>query len=83
MLGNMGQSDATITINKQTIKLAAGAGGPQSSQHPALDLPPGKYKYATKVAGRPAKSGQIELGADDAWGLMLGPDGDVLALQAY
>ena len=83
MLGNMGQSDATITINKHTIKLAAGAGGPQSSQHPAFDLPPGKYKYATKVAGRPAKSGQIELGADDAWGLMLGPDGDVLALQAY
>jgi hypothetical protein len=35
------------------------------------------------VAGRPAESGQIELGADDAWGLMLGPDGDVLALQAY
>jgi hypothetical protein len=83
MLGNMGQSDATITINKQTIKLAAGAGGPQSSQHPALDLPPGKYKYTTKVAGHPARSSQIDLGADDAWGLMLGPDGDVLALQAY
>ncbi|WP_439923846.1 hypothetical protein [Nitrobacter sp. JJSN] len=82
MLGNMGQSDATITINKQTIKLAAGAGGPQSSQHPALDLPPGKYKYTTKVGGH-AKSGQIDLEADDAWGLMLGPDGDVLALQAY
>lgn len=83
MLGNMGPTDATITINKRTIKLVAGAGGPQSSQHPALDLPPGKYKYVTKVAGRTGKSGQIELGADDAWGLMLGPDGDVLALQAY
>ncbi|HEX9209918.1 MAG TPA: hypothetical protein VF901_05365 [Bradyrhizobium sp.] len=83
MLGNMGDKDAQLTINKQTIRVAAGAGGPQSPKGPTLDLPPGKYQYSLKVAGRPARNDTIEIAAGDAWGLMVGPGGDVLPLQMY
>jgi len=62
--------------------MAAGAGGPQT-RGPVLDLPPGKYKYAVKVAGRPARNNEIDVGADDAWGVMIVPDGDALSLHVY
>jgi hypothetical protein len=83
MFGNIGSSEAALTINKQTIKVAAGAGGPQSPKGPTLDLPPGKYQYSVKVAGRPARNDTIEVTADDAWGLMIAPGGEVLPLQMY
>jgi hypothetical protein len=83
MFGNIGKSDATVSINKQTIKIAAGAGGPQSPRPPMIDLPPGKYQYALKIAGGPARNNQIEIGAGDTWGVMIGPGGDVLPLQMY
>ena len=82
MFGNMGDSEAALTINRQTIKIAAGAGGPQA-KGPTLDLPPGKYRYSVKVAGRPAGSNEIEVAADDAWGLMVAPAGEVMPLQVY
>lgn len=83
LFGNIGKSDAIVSINKQTIRIAAGAGGPQSPRPPMIDLPPGKYQYALKIAGRPARSNQIEIGAGDTWGVMIGPGGDVLPLQMY
>lgn len=83
MFGNMGAADAQLTINKQTIKVAAGAGGPQSPKGPMLDLPPGKYQYSLKMAGRPARNDTIDIAAGDAWGLMVGPTGEVLPLQMY
>jgi hypothetical protein len=82
LLGNIGDSDASLSINKQTIKIAAGAGGP-GSKGPTLELPPGKYQYSVKVAGGPAQNNEIEVAADDAWGLMVAPGGAVLALQVY
>ena len=83
VFGNMGGGEATVSINKQTIKLAAGAGGPQSPKPPMLDLPPGKYQYTLKVAGGPARSNQIEIDAGDTWGLMVAPNGEVLPLHMY
>ncbi|SDO13084.1 hypothetical protein [Afipia sp. GAS231] len=83
VFGNLGGGEATVSINKQTIKLAAGAGGPQSPKPPMLDLPPGKYQYTLKVAGGPARSNQIEIEAGDTWGLMVAPSGDVLPLHMY
>jgi len=83
LFGNIGKSDATVSINKQTIRIAAGAGGPQSARPPMIDLPPGKYQYALKIAGGPARNNQIEIGAGDTWGVMIGPGGDVLPLQMY
>lgn len=83
MLGNMGPSEASLTINKQTVKIAAGAGGPQSPKGPMLDLPPGKYQYALRMTGRPARSETLTVAAGEAWGLLVGPSGDVLPLQMY
>ncbi|TYO68283.1 hypothetical protein FXV83_01530 [Bradyrhizobium hipponense] len=83
MLGNVGQKEAALTINKQTIKIAAGAGSPQSPKGPMLDLPPGKYQYALRVAGHPARNETLTVAAGDTWGLMVGPSGDVLPLQMY
>ncbi len=83
VLGNMGPSEASLTINRQTIKIAPGAGGPQSPDRPMLELPPGKYAYSVKLAGRPARNNTVEVTVDDAWGLMIAPSGEVLALQIY
>jgi hypothetical protein len=83
MLGNIGAKEASLTINKQTIKIAAGAGGPQSPKGPMLDLAPGKYQYALRVPGRPARTETLTVAAGDAWGLMVGPTGEVLPLQMY
>ncbi|MCK1298882.1 MULTISPECIES: hypothetical protein [unclassified Bradyrhizobium] len=83
MLGNMGSKEASLTINNQTVKIAAGAGGPQSPKGPMLDLPPGKYQYAVRLPGRPARTETLTVAAGDAWGLLVGPSGDVLPLQMY
>lgn len=83
MLGNMGANEASLTINKQTVKIAAGAGGPQSPKGPMLDLPPGKYQYALRLPGRPARTETLTVAAGEAWGLLVGPSGDVLPLQMY
>jgi catechol 2,3-dioxygenase-like lactoylglutathione lyase family enzyme len=82
MLGNLGNGEATITINKQVIRIAPGAGGPQA-KGPTLELAPGKYPYSVKVAGGPARNDTIELAADDAWGLMVVPGGEVMPMHVY
>jgi hypothetical protein len=82
MFVNVGDSEAALTINQQTIKIAAGAGGPHA-KGPTLDLPPGKYRYSVKLAGRPAGNSEIEIAADDTWGLMVAPGGEVMPLQVY
>jgi hypothetical protein len=48
-----------------------------------LDLAPGTYQYALRTPGRPARSETLTVAAGDAWGLMVGPSGDVLPLQMY
>lgn len=83
MLGNIGPKEAALTINKQTIKIAAGAGGPQSPKGPMLDLPPGTYQYALRMPGRPAHTENLTVAAGEAWGLMVGPSGEILPLQMY
>lgn len=80
MLGNVGDADAVLTINKQTVKIAAGIGSPKTPKGPLLDLPPGKYRYEIKIAGRAPVSDTIALGAGDTWGLMVGPTGRALSL---
>jgi hypothetical protein len=82
LFSSFSDSEIMVTINRQTVKIPAGAGGPQS-KGPMLELPPGKYRYSLKVAAGPVQSHDIELHADDAWGLMVSSDGDVLPLQVY
>lgn len=82
LLGNAMPSDATITINNQTIKVPAGAGAKGPSSGPQLDLPPGAYKFSLKMTGKPAASDEITVAADETWGLLIGPGG-ALPLQMY
>ena len=82
MLANLGNSEATITIQKQAIRIAAGAGGPQAPG-PTLELPPGHYSYAVKLAGASSRNGTLDLSADEAWGVMIGPTGETMTLQVY
>jgi hypothetical protein len=84
LFGNLGDAEAAITINAKTIRIAAGVGSPTSPNGPTLELPPGKYKYALQIAGRPARTSELTVGADDTWGLMVAPGGNaVMPLQMY
>jgi hypothetical protein len=78
---NPNEMEAAVTINKQTIKVVAG-GGTKGPDGQLLDLPPGKYKFSIKLAGKPASNDEIEVGADQAWGLLIGPGG-ALPMQVY
>jgi hypothetical protein len=81
LFGNINPAAETITFNNKPVSVAAGV-GVKNPDGPALDLAPGKYKYTIRLAGKPAQTDEIELGADEVWGVMIGPGG-VLALQAY
>lgn len=81
LFGNILENASSLTFNGRTINVAAGA-GTKAPDGPSLDVPPGKYKYSIKVPGRPTQSDEVEVGADETWGLMVGPGG-ILPLQAY
>ena len=91
-LGNSTDEEAVITINEQTITLAARAGheltddpetGRKSPDSQEIDLPPGKYKVALKVAGGAAQNREFEVAADETWGLLAGPAGVPLSVHLY
>ncbi|MGQ0683201.1 hypothetical protein [Bradyrhizobium sp.] len=92
MLGNATDEEAVITINERTIKLAARAGsefidypeaGRKSPDSPEIDLLPGKYKVALKVASGAAQNREFEVAADETWGLLVGPAGVPLPVHLY
>jgi hypothetical protein len=92
MLSNPRDEEATITINGQTITLAAGAGShltevpetvSKSPGNPEIELPPGKYKVTLKLASGAAQTREFEAAADETWGLMVGPDGVPLPARLY
>jgi len=82
MFGNMLDKEAVIVIDKRSVKIGAGVGASKEPNGPKLDLAPGKYRYTLRVAGQPPQSDDVEIGAGETWGLLVGPGG-VLALQAY
>jgi methionine-rich copper-binding protein CopC len=89
MFGNQTDEEAVITINEQTIALAARAGrelanaGRKLQDSPKIDLPPGKYKVTFKVASFAAQDREFEVGADETWGLLVGPAGVPLPVHLY
>jgi hypothetical protein len=92
MLGNDTDEEAVITINERTITLAARAGHNltdaadakrKSPDSPEIDLSPGKYKVTLKVASSAAQNRELEVAADEAWGLLVGPAGVPLPVHLY
>jgi hypothetical protein len=81
LVSNPNEVEAVLVINKQTIKAAAGS-GIKAPDGPMLDLPPGKYKFSVKLAGKPAHDDELEVAADQTWGLFIGPGG-ALPLHVY
>jgi hypothetical protein len=92
MLGNATDEEAVITIDAQTITLAARAGsnltddpetGHKSPDVQDLNLPPGKHKVTLKLASGAAQNREFEIAADETWGLMVGPAGVALPVHIY
>jgi len=82
LLGNSTNEQAVVTINAQTIKLAAGlelmddpAAGRKPPDRQEINLPPGKYKVSIKLASGAAQNREFELAADETWGLVAGQNG--------
>ena len=92
MLGNETDDAAVITVNERTISLAAHAGekltytDDEAGELPdiqKIDLPPGKHKVTVKAEGSTARSRELEIAANETWGLLVGPDGVPLPIRLY
>jgi hypothetical protein len=90
LLGNDTDEEAVVTINEQTITLAARveltdslATGRKSSGNPEINLPPGRYKVSLKIASGTTQNREFEVAADETWGLVVGPAGAPLPLHLY
>lgn len=92
MVGNKTDEEAVITINGQTIRLAAKAGADltDSAEDAAkvpdsqrIDLPPGRYKVTLKAASGAPQHREFEVAANETWGLLVGPDGAALPIHLY
>ncbi len=81
LISNPSESEAVITINNKTIKVAAGV-GMKAPDGPVLDLAPGKYKFSIKMPGKPTSNDELNVGADETWGLLIGPGG-ALPMRVY
>jgi hypothetical protein len=81
LIGNMLETEATVTIKGQTFRLKPeeGAQGPTG---PKLEVPPGTITAAIRAGGKPLPPETFKVGADEIWGLVLGPGGG-LPLQLY
>jgi hypothetical protein len=83
-LGNATDEEAVITINEQTIKLAARAGRKLTDDpETVIDLPPGKFEVTLKVASGAAQTREFEVAANETWGLLAGPAGVPLPVRLY
>jgi hypothetical protein len=81
LIGSAVETETTLTINRQTIKVKPGA-GQKNTGGPKLDLRPGTYKATVKIPGKPVFSEDVKIVAGQTWGLLIGPGG-ILPLQVY
>jgi len=81
LFGNILETPATIVIAGKTIKIPGGAGS-KGPDGPTLEVAPGKLAYSLKGSKAPMANDAVEVGADEIWGLMVGPGG-VLPVQMY
>ncbi|MDA9401220.1 hypothetical protein [Bradyrhizobium sp. CCBAU 45389] len=70
VFSNISETEATLSINDQTLKRAAG------TRAVSLDLQPGKYAYEVSVPGHPVTTKVLNFAAGDTWELTIGRDGE-------
>ncbi|HWJ99089.1 MAG TPA: hypothetical protein VNR41_00085 [Xanthobacteraceae bacterium] len=80
LVTNPNDKEATLTVGRQTVKAAANSG--TNGPGVMLDVAPGRHKVSVKLAGQTSGEDEIEVGADESWGLLIGPGG-VLPVQVY
>ncbi|MDA9443445.1 hypothetical protein XH98_31040 [Bradyrhizobium sp. CCBAU 51745] len=92
MLGNETDEAAAVNVNERTISLAPHVGeklahtddaASEGSDIQKIDLPPGKHRITVKVEGNAARSRELEVAANETWGLLVGPDGAPLPIRLY
>ena len=90
LLGNDTNEEAVVTVNGQTIKLAArtkladdNATGRKSPDSQEINLPPGKYRVSLSVAGSAAQNASWNSLPTRLWGLVAGPASVPLPLRVY
>lgn len=81
LFGNVLDGEASITIDKKTVKIPAGRGA-KKPDGPTIEISPGKHTFSFKLPGRAIQTDEVEVTEGDIWGLMVGPGG-VLALPMY
>ncbi|HEX2840150.1 hypothetical protein [Hyphomicrobium sp.] len=81
LFGNVLDGEASVTIDKKTVKIRGGLGA-KKPDGPTIEISPGKHTFSFKLPGRDVQTDEVEVADGDIWGLMVGPGG-VLALQMY
>ena len=92
MLGNQTDGAAVVTIDERTINLPAHAGekltdtedaAKEASDIPKIDLPPGKHMITLRVEGGRTHRSELEVAANETWGVLVGPNGAPLPIRIY
>jgi hypothetical protein len=83
LIANASESAQVIAINKREYKIAAGAGAEDPKTGFNWEVPPGNYAVEVKPPGGQGQSERLKLGADETWGVIIGPSGSYLAAQLY
>lgn len=81
MFANQGDAPVKVTFGGKPFTVKPGV-GTRKPDGPNFDVAPGKYTVQVQVGNRPTVSEKVEVGPDQAWGVMI-LDGEILALQAY
>jgi hypothetical protein len=83
IVANLSEKESVITINKREYKIKAGAGAQDPKDGVKWEVGPGKYVVESKSPGESAQVETLMLGADETWGVMIGPTGSYLTVQLY
>jgi catechol 2,3-dioxygenase-like lactoylglutathione lyase family enzyme len=92
LLGSATDEAAVVTVDAQTLRLAAHAGDKVAHEVEAarelpdsqkLDLVPGRHKVTLTTAGGAAQSRELEVAAGETWALLAGPGGIPIPVHLY
>jgi hypothetical protein len=83
LIANASERATVITVNKREYRIAAGAGAADPKTGFNWEVAPGSYIVEVKPPGGQGQTETLKLGADEAWGVIIGPSGNYLATQLY